>query len=82
MGGLENKGLLRGVPVPMIGVLLGAALSVFACGADAGCEEYKALLPSKEQIEKVRRDFEKFKNRRIQIDMRRICSLRRIRSGK
>ncbi|HID04970.1 MAG TPA: hypothetical protein EYP20_04100 [Aigarchaeota archaeon] len=45
----------------MIGVLLGTALSVF-------CEEYKALLPSKERIEEIRRDFEKFKSRKIQID--------------
>ena len=52
----------------MIGILLGAALSLLACPADAVFEEYKVLMPSKEQIEKVRRDFKKFKNRRIQID--------------
>ncbi len=56
----------------MIGVLLGAALSLLACPADKGevCEKYKALLPTKEQVERVIRDFEKFKKRKIQIDTR------------
>jgi hypothetical protein len=49
----------------MMGILLSMAL--LACPAN-GCEEYKSLLPTKEEVEMIKRDFEKLKNRRIQID--------------
>ncbi len=53
----------------MVGIVLATAFGVLACGIEGKCKEFEALLPSKEQIEKVRKDFERLEKRKANIDV-------------
>ena len=59
----------------MIGVAFLTAFGVLACGLEGNCKEaenFKALVPTKEQIEKVKRDFEHLKDRKVDFDAQRL----------